>query len=598
MGALPISQTTALVAALRKIENRTEEVFLELARALPELVNEMKRSLATSEETISVLETGSTAHCGAGNVQDLVSETNDAVRGWATQFDHLAERDSALFEQLHDAIGKLEEITASIARIRLDSEDMEIVSLNAMTVALKAGNAGRAFSYITEELKRLSNRTVALSESVSRSGQDLIGSFSLVEQELEETRAIQNRFLETFRTRITSSFTDFEQAVHAMVDGSRDLRSRSMELQTPVNRMMEAIQLQDIIRQSIDHIILALDVIKPEEALDSPEAVLDELTFLRDIPQLGIRLIEDVARQIDESTDIFFSLTSQAEDQLEELERERRAFMSGTIQVGTDRNQDVSFEHLMGEMSSILDELVQDLNTNLRRKEQLATRSEAITKNVEQLQNSFRTFHTLVNRFHSIDIAARIEVAKQDVLRSMENSTEQMTSLTRKIGQDVESSLAVTREFIDSTAAVMESYRNAFREEAAFAERFQTDMRKRHDNLRCGWDRISAAVGDFSLFTDRFFSVFSTSKENGMKLRETSVEIRGLITQLRAMTESIEQRYQEVLRENGLEEWTVENVRLRDIIERFTIFTHKEHAGQLAGFDVEQGVPAGDITLF
>ncbi|TVR72381.1 MAG: hypothetical protein EA427_03330 [Spirochaetaceae bacterium] len=584
-----------MVNSLKKVERNTEEVFLELAQALPELVREMRKSLDVSEETISAMEKG-TASAGAGTVQGLVSRTNEAVIHWAEQFRLLAERDATIFEQLHRAIGKLEEISRSINHIRLDSEDMEIVSLNAMTVALKAGNAGRAFSYITEELKRLSNRTVALSEKVSANGKELIDSFTLLQAELEETRTIQKSFLETFRTRITRSFEDFERAVRTMIEGSRDLRQRSTDLQSPINRMMEAIQLQDLIRQSIDHIVLALDVIKPEDSLDTAENLLDELAFLRDIPRLGISLIEDVARQIDESTDTFFSLTEEAETQLDELEQERRDFMSGTIRVRG--NQDVSFSQLMNEMSAILDELVLDLNGYLKRKEQLAARSAAITGNVEQLQGSFRTFQTLVNRFHSIDIAARIEVAKQTVLRSMGNSTDQMTALTRKIGQDVENSLAVTRDFIASTSTVMDSYREAYREEALFAGRFQADMHQHYRLLQEGWERITGVVGEFSLFTDQFFTVFSRSKENGAKLRDTAREIRGLKDDLEMMEQSIQHRYEEALKKSGLGEWKIGDARLKEIIERFTIFTHKQQAGDLAGFDVEQGAASGDVTLF
>lgn len=595
MDSPPISQTEALVLSLKEIEANTEQVFLELAQALPELVREMKRSLAVSEDTISALERGTTQG-DRGSVQGLVSRTSKAVANWSEQFRLHSERDASIFEQLHHAIGKLEEISRSIGHIRLDSEDMEIVSLNAMTVALKAGNAGRAFSYITEELKRLSNRTVTLSEEVSRNGRGLIESFTLLEKELEETRTIQKSFLETFRNRITRSFHDFEQAVEAMIEGSRELRRRSMDMQTPINRMMEAIQLQDLIRQSIDHIILALEVIGPGNAPEAGENLLDELAFLRDIPRLGMTLMEDVARQIDESTDIFFSLTEEAEAQLDQLERERREFMGGTIRIGED--QEVSFSTLISEMSAILDELVLDLNRNLQRKEQLAARSDAITQNVEQLQSSFRTFQTLVNRFHSIDIAARIEVAKQTVLRSMENSTEQMTALTRKIGEDVESSLTVTRDFIASTSTVMAGYRDAYQEEVLFAGRFQADMQHHYQSLQDGWEEITAVVGQFSLFTDRFFSVFARSKENGKRLRDTSREIRGLREKLEAMKESIENQYQAALREKGLDEWIIEDTRLKEIIERFTIFTHKQQAGELAGFDVEQGVAAGDITLF
>ena len=587
MDTLPFAETSDLVRSLKQIESSTEELFLEFAHTLPELVKEMKQSLASSDDAIHAMERG----VQGGGVDD------GAVHRWTDQFQSMAERDSHLFDQLRAAVGNLQEISASIEHIRLDSEDMEIVSLNAMTVALKAGNAGRAFSYITEELKKLSNRTVALSDDVSRRGNALIESFSHFEAELEQTRTVQGELLDTFRERITRTFEDFSRVVQTTIRETRDLRDRSGTLQTPINGMMETIQLQDLIRQSIDHIILALEEVKPEEALSSTEEVLDELAFLRDIPRLATALINDVAEQIDASTASFLSLTDNAEKCLQDLERERRLFLSGTRSAESS-SDNVTFEALMREMTAILEELLRDLNRNLKRKENLVKRSDEIAGSVEELQDTFRVFQTLVSRFHSIDIAARIEVAKQSTLRSMENSTEQMTRLTRKIGDDVESSLAVTRSFIDSTAVVMNSFREAHREEVLFAGRFQQDMQSYVDMLHTDRDHITGIVGNFSLFTDRFFQVFTRSKENGKKLQETADEIRKLIKKIDSMKQDIEKRYQQTLRENDVSDWTIEDNRLREIIERFTIFTQKQQAGELVGFEIEQGTAAGDVTLF
>ncbi|SIQ26302.1 hypothetical protein SAMN05920897_10643 [Alkalispirochaeta americana] len=597
MTALPYDQTETLVQSLKSIEKDTEKVFLELSRALPALVQEMQQSLTRSDDAIRTMaDTQGATAPGSSGSSTLLAETNRAVRDWESRFQALSERETALFDQLRSAVTSLETISSSIDQIKLDSEDMEIVSLNAMTVALKAGNAGRAFSYITEELKRLSNKTIALSDTVSKAGKDLISSFSGFENELEETRSAQESFFVSFQTRMTQSFEDFERAVESLITGSQELRDKSRDLKQPINRMMEAIQLQDLIRQSIDHIIMALEVIKPEETLEGRSELLDELAFLRQIPPLAESLIEDVARQIDESLGTFMTLTVDAEERLEELDRERKEFVRGTVVL--PNKEEISFDALMTEISGILEELVSDLNTNLRRKAHLLSQSEMITGNVEELQNTFRTFHTLVNRFRSIDIAARIEVAKQSVLRAMGTSTEHMTKLTQKIGNDVESSLTVTQEFIESTATVMDNYRTLYQEEARFADTFQQDMKDHYRHLEASREQVNKIISGFSLFTERFFAVFRQSKENGKKLQNTSSEIRRLKEQLAAMRHTIETRYQEVLKEENLEDWTIEDTRLREIIERFTIFTHKQQAGELAGFTVEDGVASGDVTLF
>ena len=600
MSSIPLSLRDELIASLRHTEQQTENIFMLLAESLPALVREMNQSIERSQNAIACMD-GRADGCGEGlQITSLLTETREEMERGAHRFHAMSDSDSSLFSRLQDGIEQLQTITDLIDRIRMDSEDMELVSLNAMTVALKAGTAGRAFSYITEELKRLANRTIALAEEISERGKGLLNTFRALEEALNDARAFQTNLIESFEQRIFTSFRDFQAAVDTTVTGLGNLQDESTELRRPVNGMMEAIQLQDLIRQSIDHIILALQAIEPEEQLDDATELLDELAFTRRIPQLAISLIDDVARQIDESVATFSNLTEEAESKRAELEDHRTAFVEGRntdTSHPTDESQ-TTLEDRFQNASSLLRDLLSDLDRNIEKKELLVRRSNEITKEVEELETRFRSFNTLVTRFHSIDIASRIEVAKQEVLRSMGTTSNQMNELTKQIEQDVDASLAATQEFIKSTSTVIGAHQQQFQEQRSFVQHFSESIRERYHALDAGRDEVSSVVNQFSLFTDGFLRVFSESKENGSKLALLSQALRELKTKLNQIQEQIDGRYHEELANRGLETWQIENDRLQAIIDRFTIFGHKAQAGRLAGLEVEEGVGAGEITLF
>ena len=593
MSSILMSLRDELISALRDTESQTADIFMVLAESLPSLVEEMRRSLERSQNALDCMDQVSHGCSDGLQITSLIDTTRREMEAGALRFQEMSRHDQQLFEELQAGVRQLQTIADSIKSIQMDSEDMELVSLNAMTVALKAGNAGRAFSYITEELKRLSNRTISLSESIFGKGQDLVRGFREIEESLTETRDFQNTLIEGFQTRIFTSFEDFRSAVDATISGLRRLQDESRELQEPVNGMMEAIQLQDLIRQSIDHIILALEAIQPEAELHSPEAVLDELAFTRQIPDLAMSLIDDVAGQIENSVQTFNQLISQAEQKRIGLEEDRERFVQGTAVEGS-----MPLDELSRHAASLLSELLNDLDENVRRKAALMARSRAITTEVQGLEDQFQTFTTLVNRFHNIDIASRIEVAKQDVLRAMGTTSAEMNALTKKIEADVEASLEATQEFIKSTSATISSHHTQFERERSFVESFSSDLRQRYHALEESREEVTSVVSDFSLFTTGFFRVFQESKENGVRLSALSTSLRTLTERLEGMRAVIEERYREALREQGLEEWTIASDRLQNIIDRFTIFAHKQRASEIAGFDVEEGVEAGEITLF
>jgi hypothetical protein len=599
MSSIPLSLRDELIAALRDTEQQTEEIFMVLAESLPALVAEMQQSLDRSQSALDCMSAGQDG-CGDGlQIATILEEARSRMEHGAHHFREMSHTDSELFSQLQTGIQQLHGITTLIDGIRMDSEDMELVSLNAMTVALKAGNAGRAFSYITEELKRLATRTIRLAESISRRGEDLLQAFKELEGALDDTREFQSALIESFEKRIFSSFDDFRGAVSETVNGLRELHEASSALRRPVTGLMEAIQLQDLIRQSIDHIILALEAIRPEDQFTTSQDLLDELAFVRQIPDLAVSLIEDVAGQIDDSVATFLRLIDEAEKMRGELEADRERFIKGGGPTETGRDDDrTDLDGRFVHATTLLQELLNDLDRSIQKKELLVTRSTSITRDVEDLEDQFRSFNTLVTRFHSIDIASRIEVAKQSVLRTMGTTSNQMNALTKQIERDVEGSLNATREFMKTTSAVISRHQNEFHEQRGFVEEFSVSIRERYERLEASREELTTVVEGFSLFTDGFYQVFERSKANGSRLSSLNTSLRGLKDRLDRMQREIDDRYQQELREQGLESWTIGNDRLQEIIERFTIFSHKQRASALVGIDVEEGVEAGEVTLF
>ncbi len=53
-----------------------------------------------------------------------------------------------------------------------------------------------------------------------------------------------------------------------------------------------------------------------------------------------------------------------------------------------------------------------------------------------------------------------------------------------------------------------------------------------------------------------------------------------------------------LLAAHGIEGWKLESEKLKAMIDRFTIFTHKKFAAELGDFEVESSVASGEVTLF
>ena len=117
-------------------QSRTiEEIFISFSTEFPLLLD--KSHASSLDELLSTL-------------YDLDKENKLSSKTESSHFSNYEEKYSKLFIDLNKKIDDLRSINGHISQIKNDSEEMELIALNAMVVSIKSGEKGRAFSSITE----------------------------------------------------------------------------------------------------------------------------------------------------------------------------------------------------------------------------------------------------------------------------------------------------------------------------------------------------------------------------------------------------------------------------------------------------------------
>lgn len=126
---------------IQSFSARTEDIFLNLAEKFPMLLNkEESSSMDALLNQFGILEKANNA---ANNLE-------------AEFFNNYDKKYSPLFDALNKRIEDLSNVNNNVRKIKDNSEEMELIALNAMVISIKSGEKGRAFSSITESLKQLS----------------------------------------------------------------------------------------------------------------------------------------------------------------------------------------------------------------------------------------------------------------------------------------------------------------------------------------------------------------------------------------------------------------------------------------------------------
>jgi len=595
--------TSKLRSCLRTFISDSERLFLNYGEKYPAFVREMKLSLDRSGKEAarlggSVAQAGTTGSDGEAPVEKILGELFLGIKKVIAEsmeyFQDLHGRDAALFDSLSRGMNTLAGLESIINRIKDDSIEMELISLNAMTVALKSGHAGKAFSVITDELKRLSSRTIALTDQLTGDEKSILESFRKYRAEVERLERFQTDFFAGLDERIQTEFDSLETDIHALALEVSTLVSGSREVENPVRDIMETVQVHDIVRQSLDHVVMALDELEPVSNVcsDHPQPDTDDMVFLRRLASLSLTMLGSVQTELATAIGRFTDRSRHILHIVELGEKRRRDLLDGSFGADDSGRASRSFSQAVETLSSVSSQVA----SYMRTKESIASNGKALADMVGSLDIRFKEFSKILNRFRTIDVASRIEVAKQSVLVSMRDTVVEMSALTDRIGGDVEEAVLTTRGFIEETRASMISYSAVSGNGTNIVEEAGDRLFEAVRRLEQLKESIKGSARSFTLFTPEFIGM----------LEDTSREIRSmdaLQSSLDAIIAEFE-KYRHVCEacmvSRGLspQDDGVHSERFREIIDRFTIYAHKRAAADLGGFQVEAGAGLGEVTLF
>ncbi len=583
METVSVADTVDVRQRIKSLIGDSERLFLTFADTFPEFVKEMKRSLERSSSMLGSIGSGS----GFENaLHALFHSTRSAVSVAAGRFKDMQERDRALLFSLENGIKTLSSLDSIIARIKDDSVEMEIISLNAMTVALKSGSAGKAFSVITDELKRLSARTITLTDRLTEDGKKLLVTFESFRADVEQLEHQQSELFEGLEKRLVEPFSALEAAVRDIGGRMLDLVDRSRSIEPPVRAIMETVQLQDIVRQSLEHVLMALD------EMDAVGGSSSDLLFKSRLAELASAMVADVRSQIAGAAATIAEGTEAVSKIVEEGESKRRDLLGETGGMGGAGLAVKAFSRAAETLVS----LSSQVDGYLRTKSALASNGGQLSGAVEILDRGFLEFGKILNRFKNIDVASRIEVAKQQSLRSMSDTVVEMSSLTTRIGEDVGEATLSTRGFIAETTTAIEGYTLLAEEEGLLIRESQDSLEESHRGVVRLKDALQQNARDFSLYTTDFLSLLEASKTESLRFGKMIGELQSAERQLAAFKTAADA---EIARRGEIAVSAPEELeRFRDVIERFTIYAHKQAAADIGGFRVESGVELGEVTLF
>lgn len=563
--------------SINKVINLSEQYFVELGDLFPSLLN---REGSTSLQ----------------NLQTVLNELNEgnekANQLEATLFSDYAAKYNPLFEELNNKISTLSELDKMIAGIKEDSEQMELIALNAMVISIKSGERGQAFSRITENLQRLSNDMFIFSDKLLEEEKQLI----------EHINSLQTIFKDIMKSqkKVSQQGSNSSQAVSNLINGVLvplgQMQQNINSVYPPIQKAMTTLQLQDIVRQSLEGIKNCLLKTKNTDlSVAGSDEQLDSIELNHKIFEICDEILDYIINQITNSFLDFDQNWNDVTTALENVDSQKQNFTSRFLSDVSVSGENINYRlaQISGDFETLMSEFS---NYHLVQKDLLHT-SQSITEKARTMYSVFGNLRPVMSRLHHVRILQQIEVSKNEAIKSVKDSVTDMDNLINSANNSLDIMETLLSQFITDTRNLLTTFTISIDKDNNNMLILRKEKGQYFNELKAAQNKLGAIISNFAVFPMGFEDKYRRVASDLSGISALNVELKQYRTNLNQIVSDLVAKQKDLLAARGMITWQIKNPDYLELIEQLTISARKGTTGQFSS-STEATSSAGDITFF
>ena len=464
------------------------------------------------------------------------------------------EKYTPIFNSLNEKIKDLKSLDEMIAEVKEDSEQMELIALNAMVISVKSGEKGLAFSKITENLQRLSKDMFVYSDKLSDEEAQLL-------EHINSLKTIFSGIIESQKSisaKDAECAAEIQQMLSNVNPSMTELAEKVDSIYPAIDRSMAVTKNKAAVSDGIHMAENAFDSLSGMTPVHTGgEDELDYLCFEIALYEKALALLSQVSSKLNRACSEFAGGWQQVIEIMENSDSLRMDFENRFL-----NNHAFGNDNIGKRITTIIERfqlMVADFNSYHSVQKDLQGICQNITAKAKTIYSVFENLRPVMSRLHHVRILQQIEVSKNDAIKSVQDSVTDMDNLINSANASLDGIQEILERFIQDMSTMLSGFLVSIAKDNENMVALRNDKELVFGDLQNSRSIIEKSFHDFAVFPDDFQKKCVAVQQNLQELMRLNSELSAFAGEVEAGKNECVIKKQSLMSENGLQNWSIQN---------------------------------------
>lgn len=241
---------------------RARKIFGEAIAKLVESFQQMHAQVHSQQQLGLQVASGGRDDNSWSEFRGFAEKTSVTLRQFVDSVVENSRLAMSLVEMTDRISGQMSEVRGMLGEIEGIAKQTNLLALNAAIEAARAGEAGRGFAVVADEVRDLSGRTNHFSQQIRASLTNMQESMTATEQAINQMAAQDMTFALTSKSDVEQAMAGINEINRQTGEVMAELQAISDQVESSVNQAIMSLQFQDMVTQLLGHVDRRLAVVE------------------------------------------------------------------------------------------------------------------------------------------------------------------------------------------------------------------------------------------------------------------------------------------------------------------------------------------------